>query len=75
MCDSVQVSDSSCTYSGNARWMLACFWLASTYWGIAVLKNVVTATVTGSVASWWFSPGDVSPVKGAFHRATHGSFG
>lgn len=73
-CDSVQVSDSRCDY-GNTRWVLAFFWLLSATWGIAVLKNVVTATATGSVASWWFSPADPSAVRGAFYRATHGSFG
>lgn len=73
-CNSVQVSDGACEY-GNARWVLATFWLASCTWGIVVLKNVVTSTVTGSVASWWFSPGSVSAVSGAFYRATHGSFG
>eukprot|EP00752_Nemacystus_decipiens_P011598 g10300.t1 len=73
-CDGTQVSDSPCEY-GKGRWVLVCFWLASATWGVAVLKNVVTATVTGSVASWWFSPTEPSPVQGAFFRATHGSFG
>lgn len=73
-CDSVKISDSPCDY-GNGRWVLTFFWLASGTWGVAVLKNVVTATVTGSVASWWFSPADVGAVNGALYRATHGSFG
>lgn len=73
-CKSVQISDSPCKY-GSQRYILACFWVASGTWGIAVLKNIVTATVTGSVAAWWFTPGDASAVNGAFYRATHGSFG
>lgn len=68
--------NSSCSFEGQAVgfWVM-CFWVASLMWGVCVVKNVVTATVTGSVASWWFSPGDPSPVRGALHRATHGSFG
>ncbi|CAM9643374.1 unnamed protein product [Pylaiella littoralis] len=65
---------STCQFEGNTVW-LACFWLASLGWGAAVIRGVVTATVAGSVASWWFSPGGVSPVRGALYRATHGSFG
>ncbi|CAM9400191.1 unnamed protein product [Ectocarpus fasciculatus] len=69
-------SDSGCEFNGGTqRWLLAAFWLGSFTWGLAVLRNVVTATVAGSVASWWFSPGDTSPVRGAFYRATRSSFG
>ncbi|CBJ28581.1 conserved unknown protein [Ectocarpus siliculosus] len=69
-------SDSGCEFSsGFPRWVLAAFWLGSVTWVIAVLRNVVTATVAGSVASWWFSPGDTRSVRGAFYRATHSSFG
>ncbi|CAN0331947.1 unnamed protein product [Ectocarpus sp. 6 AP-2014] len=69
-------SDSGCEFSGGfPRWVLAAFWLGSVTWVIAVLRNVVTATVAGSVASWWFSPGDTRSVRGAFYRATHSSFG
>lgn len=53
-------------------------WLVSLCWGCAVIKNVVAATVVGSVASWWFTPIEderPAPVRGAFHRATHSSFG
>lgn len=68
--------NSSCYYEGRTiGFWVGCFWVASFFWGASVIKNVVTATVTGSVASWWFSPRDPSPVRGALHRATHGSFG
>lgn len=68
--------NSNCRYEGRAGgFWVACFWVASLVWGAGVIRNVVTATVTGSVASWWFSPGDPRPVRGALHRATHGSFG
>lgn len=66
--------NSTCEYSGKSLF-LGLFWLASLTWGGAVFQNVVAATVTGSVASWWFSPGDTQPVRGAFHRATTTSFG
>lgn len=65
---------STCDFEGN-DFLLSCFWLAAFAWGAAVFQNVLMATVTGSVASWWFSPRDVSPVRGALYRATHGSFG
>ncbi|CAM9256058.1 unnamed protein product, partial [Hapterophycus canaliculatus] len=61
--------------AGRGSYWLGCFWLASAAWGAAVLQNLVTAMVTGSVASWWFSPGDQTSVRGALYRATHGSFG
>lgn len=65
---------SACEFEGN-DFLLTCFWLVTLTWGAAVFRDVVTATVTGSVASWWFSPRDASPVGGALYRATHGSFG
>jgi len=56
--------------------LLSFFWLLSTAWGVAVAHNVVAATVTGSVASWCFSPGQAKEaVRSAFHRAVFGSFG
>lgn len=64
-----------CQFSGLGL-PLTVVWLCSMAWGCAVIRNVVAATVSGSVASWWFAPGeDTAPVKGAFHRATTTSFG
>lgn len=74
MCGGNKISDGECEFSGLGL-PLAGMWLLSMVWGCTVVKNVVAATVTGSVASWWFSPDDAAPVKGAFHRATHSSFG
>ncbi|CBJ28582.1 conserved unknown protein [Ectocarpus siliculosus] len=70
-------SDSGCEFSGGGfqRWVLGVFWVGSFIWGLDVLHDVVLATVAGSVASWWFSPGDTNSVRGAFYRATHSSFG
>lgn len=66
----------SCAFEAwSGSFWLEWFWLVSVVWGIAVLRTLVTATVTGSVASWWFSPKDKSSVRGALYRATHGSFG
>ena len=74
-CANEKVSPGGCEYSNNMSWFLTCFWLVSGFWGAAVAHNVVAATVTGSVASWWFSPGDARPVQAAFYRATRVSFG
>eukprot|EP00903_Cladosiphon_okamuranus_P019553 g17984.t1 len=68
--------NSSCSFEARPISFWAyCFWVASLFWGFAVINNVATATVTGAVASWWFYPGDPNPVRAALHRATHGSFG
>ncbi|CAN0166641.1 unnamed protein product, partial [Ectocarpus fasciculatus] len=77
MCGGHVVSyNSACAYEGHGFW-LASFWLVSLAWGGCVIRNVVTATVTGSVASWWYNSAgrDASPVRGALYRATHGSLG
>lgn len=67
---------SPCVFrDGRGSFWLGCLWLASGAWGVAVLQNLITATVTRSVASWWFSPGDNSSVRDALYRATHDSFG
>ncbi|CAN0274661.1 unnamed protein product [Scytosiphon promiscuus] len=73
--DSILINSPCVFEAGRGSFWLGCFWLASIAWGSAVLRNVVTATVAGSVASWWFSPGDKSSVRGALYRATHESFG
>lgn len=74
VCNGQKISDGECEYRGVGM-PLMIFWLLSLAWGCAVFQNVVACMVTGSVASWWFSPEDRSPVKGAFYRATHTSFG
>lgn len=75
MCNGNKISDESCDFSGYGI-PLAIVWLMSMSWGCVVIGNVVACTVNGSVASWWFTPTeDPSPVKGAFNRATHCSFG
>lgn len=66
--------NSRCAYSGQSPF-LKYFWVASFLWGGAVFQNVVSATVAGSVASWWFYPNASRPVQGAFYRATRSSFG
>eukprot|EP00752_Nemacystus_decipiens_P002056 g1968.t1 len=74
-CSGVKISDEECEFSGLG-FPLTLVWLCSMAWGCAVIRNVVAATVSGSVASWWFSPEeDTTPVKGAYHRATTTSFG
>lgn len=73
--DAVLNTQEECHRSGLGL-PLMIFWLLSLAWGCGVIKNVVACTVTGSVASWWFTPNeDPAPVKGAFYRATHFSFG
>lgn len=73
-CDGTRVSDSSCVY-GKMRWVLGLFWAASHTWVLPVLHNVVTSTVTASVASWLLFPAMSGAVPKALYRATHGSFG
>ena len=68
-------ADSGCNYRNDMSRLVVFFWLASAAWGAAVAHHVTAATVTGSVASRWFSPGDAISVRGAFVRATRGSFG
>lgn len=74
----VSPSGSGCDalYSGRfGATFLGFFWIVSLTWGGMVLRSVVSATVAGSVASWWFSPSDPAPVRGAFLRAMNGSLG
>jgi len=74
-CANKEISaDSLCEDRNDSFWPLIIFWLASGFWGVAVVDNVIAATVMGSVASWWFSPGDAGAGR-AFHRAVTGSFG
>lgn len=74
-CPRCRPHQEECEFSGLGLPLLI-VWLCSMAWGCAVIKNVVAATVSGSVASWWFAPDeDATPVKGAFHRATTTSFG
>ena len=70
----IVVYNTTCPYGGRSL-TLTWFWLATLLWGGAVFQNVVAATVTGSVASWWYSPRDCKPVRGAFYRAMGPSFG
>ncbi|CAN0432883.1 unnamed protein product, partial [Ectocarpus fasciculatus] len=75
VCNGTKVSDGECEFSGLGL-PLMIVWLCSMAWGCGVIRNVVACTVSGSVASWWFTPEeDSTPVKGAFHRATTSSFG
>lgn len=76
-CDGEILSyNTPCSYDGGAAtgWLIL-FWFAGLVWVASVLQNVVAATVNGAVASWWFSPGDATPVRDSFYRATHGSLG
>lgn len=74
-CGGTTVSTGSYCEYGNQRSVLLFFWLVTGLWGVAVLRSVVTATVSGSAASWWFSARERGRVRGAFSRATHGSLG
>ncbi|CAN0421906.1 unnamed protein product, partial [Ectocarpus sp. 12 AP-2014] len=75
VCNGTKISDGECEFSGLGL-PLMIVWLCSMAWGCRVIRNVVACTVSGSVASWWFTPEeDSTPVKGAFHRATTSSFG
>ena len=54
-CGGAEISTGSYCDYGKQRGVLLFFSLASGAWGIAVLRSVLTAAVSGSVASWWFS--------------------
>jgi hypothetical protein len=49
--------------------------LLSLYWGLQCIKDVVSVTSGGTVASWWFQPHHPAPVRAALFRATTTSFG
>lgn len=52
------------------------FMLISLYWGVQVISNVVSSTVGGTLATWWFTPHALSKaVSGSFFRACTTSFG
>lgn len=51
------------------------FIILSIYWGIQVFHYIVSVTVGGIVATWWFQPYHTSPVLASFFRATTTSFG
>lgn len=75
MCRGEVISyNSVCSYGGGGGTLML-FWLATLLWSGEVFRNVVAATVTGSVASWWYTPHIPNPVLGAFYRATGSSFG
>ena len=44
-------------------------------WGIEVVKNVVSSTVSGTLACWYFTPTRGNHVGGALFRAVTTSFG
>lgn len=47
----------------------------SLYWGAQVCKNVVSSTVSGTLACWWFAPERRAIVAGAAFRSFTISFG
>jgi len=47
----------------------------SLYWGTQVFTNIVSSTVSGTVAVWWFQPSREAPVRGSLFRACTTSFG
>lgn len=52
------------------------FMLISLYWGVQVISNVVSNTVGGTLATWWFTPHALpKAVSGSFFRACTTSFG
>merc|ERR1719276_59275 len=59
---------------------VAFLYLLSFYWTHQVLKNIVRATVSGVVGTWWFTPAESGSfcsiaVAGSFIRSTTYSFG
>jgi hypothetical protein len=55
-------------------WVFAVL-LCQLFWGIEVCKNLISSTVSGTLACWWFTPSRRHPVRGAVFRALSTSFG
>ncbi|RHY11007.1 hypothetical protein DYB25_004772 [Aphanomyces astaci] len=51
------------------------FLLVSVYWGQQVIQNVMTCTVAGTVATWWYNARTESAVAGSLYRSLTSSFG
>lgn len=49
--------------------------LVSLYWGQQVLQNILTCTVAGVVASWWYRSGEDGITVGALYRSVTTAFG
>ncbi|KAH9118503.1 hypothetical protein LEN26_012061 [Aphanomyces euteiches] len=51
------------------------FLLVSIYWGQQVIQNVMTCTVAGTVATWWYNTRTNNAVSGSLYRSLTTSFG
>ncbi|ETW04546.1 hypothetical protein H310_03777 [Aphanomyces invadans] len=51
------------------------FLLLSFFWGVQVFKNIIHATVAGTVATWWFSSDSKGATGASLGRATTTSLG
>ena len=51
------------------------FCILSLYWGCQVANTVVAATVSGTVADWWYEPTTRLPVLASLWRSVSKSFG
>jgi len=60
---------------GDLDGLMIFYFVLSLYWGIQVFRNVVTSTVSGTMACWWFTPKRKIIVAGALFRAFTTSFG
>jgi hypothetical protein len=61
---------------GNSMTGIAFFlFTLSLYWGIQVCRNIVSSTVAGTIACWWFTPHRSKIVAGSLFRAFTSSFG
>lgn len=69
-------SNSTDDSNANAQFGFVTFlFLLSLYWGLQCIKDVVSVTSGGTVATWWFQPGHPAPVRGSAFRALTTSFG
>lgn len=71
---SADTSDGSYHNHGPGGFIIFLF-LLSLYWGIQVCRNVVSTTVSGTMACWWFTPSRKAIVAGALFRSFTASFG
>ncbi|RHY32985.1 hypothetical protein DYB32_002007 [Aphanomyces invadans] len=64
------------TLCGGTGFNVAIFFLlVSVYWGQQVIQNVMTCTVAGTVATWWYNTHTDRAVAGSLYRSLTSSFG
>jgi hypothetical protein len=72
---STSTDDVTTNWTDSFSNLMIFLFLLSLYWGLQCIKDVVSVTSGGTVASWWFQPHHPAPVRASLFRATTTSFG